>query len=182
MNQCHSKWMKNLAFIVLLLPVVVYSQTIRKLDLPAGATDLIDPPQKRFQHLIEEGNVTTRKTTNHRDKTVFQIDYSFTGGDILAEVDKEELRIIHAYPNSFYTLYVPTIEGRRILELDTSILKAEELFNQHGPLLEDYKIDLSSGALIESEKPTEPITYNGFAWLGGYFEVTEPPPLSPFNW
>jgi len=179
---CHSsKWMKNLAFIVLLLPVVVYSQTIRKLDLPAGATDLIDPPQKRFQHLIEEGNMTTRNIFRHRDRTELNIDYSFSGEVISAEVDIEGVRIEQAYVN--YSLGNGlTIAGGRILQIDESLQDAEEFFKGEGPKLEEYNNNLMIEELLELENPVEPRIDKGHSWLGDYIEVTEPPPLSPFNW
>jgi hypothetical protein len=139
--------MKKLAFIVLILPVVVYSQTIRKLDLPAGATDLIDPPQIRFQHLIEEGNKTTRNIVRHRVRTELNIDYSFSGEVISAEVDIEGVRNEQAYVN--YSLANGlTITGGEILQMDEYLQEAEEFFNQEGPMLEDYKINLNNGELL----------------------------------
>lgn len=135
--------MKKLAFIVLLLPVLVYSQKIQQLDLPAGATDLIDPPYKRFQHLIEEGNITTRNIVRHRDRTELKIDYSFSGEVISAEVDIEGVRIEQAYVN--YSLVNGlTIEGGRILQMDESLQEAEEFFNQEGPSLDNMELDQES--------------------------------------
>ena len=124
--------MKKLAFIVLLLPVLVYSQKIQQLDLPAGATDLIDPPYKRFQHLIEEGNITTRKTITHWDETVFN-----------TEVDKEGVRNEQAYVN--YSLGNGlTITGGEILQMDESLQEAEEFFNQEGPSFDNMELDQES--------------------------------------
>jgi hypothetical protein len=39
----------------MLITGFAFSQTIRKLDIPAGATDLADPPYKRYQYLKPEG-------------------------------------------------------------------------------------------------------------------------------
>ena len=175
--------MKNYLFIFLLLPGILYSQTIQQLDLPAGATDLIDPPYKRFQHLIEEGNITTRNIVRHRDRTELNIDYSFSGEVISTEVDIEGVRIEQAYVN--YSLGNGlTIVGGRILQMDESLQDAEEFFNQEGPMLEDYKINLNNGELLSptGEFPEQLERDEAIDWLGNKRMVRPAPSLSPLLW
>ena len=158
-----------------------FSQTIRKLDIPAGATDLADPPYKRYQHL-RQGGV---------DMETIELDLSVEWEiiDGVIELDSTD------YQSSIFLfeadeLYHIDYDLEEEFHLKRTLQEAETLFNHDGPWLKESLLEFNHSKELPNQynlKFDPGISVAPAHWwhwrsVPGIDNLKKPQGLSPFLW